>query len=52
MSLLMTVSVLLWDIVEPAGLAIIAYLLYKIHKDLKRVQRLLEEIEIQQSEMN
>ena len=52
MSLLMTVSVLLWDIVEPIGLVIIAYLLYKIHKDLKRVQRLLEEIEIQQSETN
>ena len=51
MSLLM-ISVLLWDIVEPIGLAIIAYLLYKVHKDLKRVQRLLEEIEIQQSETN
>ena len=48
----MTVSVLLWDIVEPAGLAIIVYLLYKVHKDLKRVQRLLEEIEVQQSETN
>jgi len=35
-------SILLWDIVEPVGLIIIAYLLYRIYKELKLIREILE----------
>jgi len=34
-------SMLLWDIVEPVGLIVIAYLLYKIYKELKLIREIL-----------
>jgi hypothetical protein len=36
-------SVLLWDIVEPAGFVIIMYLLYRIYKEIKLLREMLEE---------
>jgi len=35
-------SILLWDVVEPVGLIAIAYLLYKIHKELRLIREILE----------
>jgi len=35
-------SILLWDVVEPAGLIVIAYLLYRIYKELKLIKEILE----------
>ena len=35
-------SILLWDVVEPVGLIVIAYLLYKIHKELRLIREILE----------
>jgi hypothetical protein len=35
-------SMLLWDVVEPVGLVIIAYLLYKNYKELRLIRELLE----------
>jgi hypothetical protein len=32
----------LWDVVEPVGLVIIAYLLYKNYKEAKLIRELLE----------
>ena len=35
-------SMLLWDVVEPVGLVIIACLLYKNYKELRLIRELLE----------
>ncbi len=35
-------SILLWDVVEPVGLIAIAYLLYKIYKELRLIREILE----------
>jgi len=35
-------SILLWDIVEPAGLIVIAWLLYKIYRELRLIREILE----------
>jgi len=35
-------SMILWDVVEPVGLVIIAYLLYKNYKELRLIRELLE----------
>jgi hypothetical protein len=34
-------SMVLWDVVEPVGLVIIAYLLYRIYKELKLIREIL-----------
>jgi hypothetical protein len=34
-------SMVLWDVVEPVGLVIITYLLYKIYKELELIRELL-----------
>jgi hypothetical protein len=39
---LMFYSVLLWDLVEPVGLVIIAWLLYKIYRELRLIREILE----------
>ena len=35
-------SVLLWDVVEPAGFVLIVWLLYKIYKEAKLIREILE----------
>jgi len=35
-------SMVLWDVVEPVGLVIIAYLLYKNYRELRLIRELLE----------
>jgi len=35
-------SILLWDVVEPAGLVIIAWLLYRIYRELRLIREILE----------
>jgi len=35
-------SMVLWDVVEPVGLVIIACLLYKNYKELRLIRELLE----------
>ena len=35
-------SMLIWDTVEPVGLIVIAYLLYKIYKEAKLIREILE----------
>jgi len=35
-------SILLWDVVEPTGLIVIAYLLYRIYKELKLIREIIE----------
>jgi hypothetical protein len=35
-------SILLWDIVEPAGFVLIVWLLYKTYKELRLIRELLE----------
>ena len=35
-------SILLWDIVEPVGLVLIVWLLYKTYKELRLIREILE----------
>ena len=35
-------SMVLWDIVEPAGFIVIVWLLYKIYKELRLIREILE----------
>ena len=35
-------SMLLWDIVEPAGFVLIVWLLYRIYRELKLIREILE----------
>jgi len=35
-------SILLWDIVEPVGLVLIVWLLYKTYRELKLIREILE----------
>ncbi len=40
---LMTASVLLWDIVEPTAFVVVIIMLWRMHKELKEIKKLLEE---------